>query len=187
MASLTQWMWAWANSGRLWQTGKLACCSSCGHKESDTTDNNNPKGGLAQEVLLLIAYLSVFQHATNQGCVSLTDFTKGLKVTKKSVERKKLKIHCQLCFLSLSRRKNYTLHRKSLYWHTPTPGLSLVPRMENKLSLHLSLVWSHHYSGTLATLRWYSIIRNGLANKLLKMFFWVSCNHLKTRRFYVQT
>ena len=47
MASLTQWTWAWANSGRLWQTGKLACCSSRGHKESDTTDNNL-KGGLEQ-------------------------------------------------------------------------------------------------------------------------------------------
>ena len=37
MASLTQWIWAWANSGRCWRTGSLACCSPWGHKESDTT------------------------------------------------------------------------------------------------------------------------------------------------------
>ena len=35
MASPTQWTWAWASSGRWLRTGKLACCSPWGHKESD--------------------------------------------------------------------------------------------------------------------------------------------------------
>ena len=38
MASSTQWTWVWANSGRQWRTGKPACCSPWGHKESDTTE-----------------------------------------------------------------------------------------------------------------------------------------------------
>ena len=43
MASPTQWTWVWANSGRPWRRGILVCCSSWGHKESDTTEevNNN--------------------------------------------------------------------------------------------------------------------------------------------------
>ena len=36
MASLTQWPWAWVNSGSWWWTGKLqVCCSPWGCKESD--------------------------------------------------------------------------------------------------------------------------------------------------------
>ena len=35
MASLTPWTWVWANSGRWWRQGSLACFSSWGHKESD--------------------------------------------------------------------------------------------------------------------------------------------------------
>ena len=38
MASPTQWMWVWVNSGRWWWTGSLACCDSWGRKESDTTE-----------------------------------------------------------------------------------------------------------------------------------------------------
>ena len=45
MASSTQQTCLWANSGRQWRTGKLACCSPWGqHKELDTTwwlNNNN--------------------------------------------------------------------------------------------------------------------------------------------------
>ena len=44
MASPTQQMWVWADSGREWRTGSLTCCSLWGRKESDTTewlDNNN--------------------------------------------------------------------------------------------------------------------------------------------------
>ena len=37
MASPTQWTWVWANSRRWWRQGRLACYSSWGHKESDTT------------------------------------------------------------------------------------------------------------------------------------------------------
>ena len=36
MASLTQWSWVWASSGRWWWTGSLACCSPQGHKDSVT-------------------------------------------------------------------------------------------------------------------------------------------------------
>ena len=43
MASSTQWTWVWANTGRWWRTGSLACCSPCGCKETNTTErlNNN--------------------------------------------------------------------------------------------------------------------------------------------------
>ena len=41
MASPTQWMWVWVNSGSWWWTGRLACCNSWGHKESDTTERLN--------------------------------------------------------------------------------------------------------------------------------------------------
>ena len=37
MASLTQWTWVWANSGRQWGQGSLSCYSSWGGKESDMT------------------------------------------------------------------------------------------------------------------------------------------------------
>ena len=38
MASPTQWTWVWVNSGSWWWTGRLACCSPRGCKESDTTE-----------------------------------------------------------------------------------------------------------------------------------------------------
>ena len=38
MASPTQSTWVWANSGRWWRTGKLACCISWGQKGSDVTE-----------------------------------------------------------------------------------------------------------------------------------------------------
>ena len=37
MASLMQWTWTWANLGRWWGKGGLACYSPWGHKELDTT------------------------------------------------------------------------------------------------------------------------------------------------------
>ena len=37
MASLTQWTWAWANSGRWWRTGNPGMLQSTGHKESYMT------------------------------------------------------------------------------------------------------------------------------------------------------
>ena len=41
MASLTQWTWVWAKSGRQWRTGSLVCCSLWGHKELDMTEQLN--------------------------------------------------------------------------------------------------------------------------------------------------
>ena len=43
LASLTQWTWVWASSGRWEAQGSLVCCCSCGRRESDTTEqlNNN--------------------------------------------------------------------------------------------------------------------------------------------------
>ena len=38
MASLTQWTWVWVDSGNLNGQGGLECCSSWGHKVSDTTE-----------------------------------------------------------------------------------------------------------------------------------------------------
>ena len=38
MASLTQWTWVWANSGRWWRAGKPGMLQSMGLKESDTTE-----------------------------------------------------------------------------------------------------------------------------------------------------
>ena len=37
LASLTQWIWMWANSGRWWRTGKPGMLQSRGCKESDMT------------------------------------------------------------------------------------------------------------------------------------------------------
>ena len=41
MASLTQWTWVWVNSRVGDGQGGLVCCSSGGHKESDTTERLN--------------------------------------------------------------------------------------------------------------------------------------------------
>ena len=38
MASPTQWIWVWVNSGSWWWTGRPACCSPWGHKELDMTE-----------------------------------------------------------------------------------------------------------------------------------------------------
>ena len=40
MASLTQWIWVWVNSGS-WGQGSLECCDSWDGKESDTTEQLN--------------------------------------------------------------------------------------------------------------------------------------------------
>ena len=41
MASPTQWMWVWANSGRWWRTGKPCVLQSMGYKELDMTERLN--------------------------------------------------------------------------------------------------------------------------------------------------
>ena len=38
MASSTQWIWVLVDSRSWWWQGDLVCCSSWGHKESDTTE-----------------------------------------------------------------------------------------------------------------------------------------------------
>ena len=38
MAPPTQWTWVWVNSGVGDEQGGLACCDSCGRKESETTE-----------------------------------------------------------------------------------------------------------------------------------------------------
>ena len=44
-ASLTQWTWVWASSGRWWRTGKRSVLQSMGSQRSDMTEglNNNNK------------------------------------------------------------------------------------------------------------------------------------------------
>ena len=41
MASLTQWIWVWVDSGSQWWTGKPGCCSPWSCKESGTTEQLN--------------------------------------------------------------------------------------------------------------------------------------------------
>ena len=42
MASLTRWTWVWASSRKIGDgQGRLACCSSQGHKELDMTEQLN--------------------------------------------------------------------------------------------------------------------------------------------------
>ena len=41
MASLTQWIWDWVDSGSWWWTQGLACCGSLDCKELDTTERLN--------------------------------------------------------------------------------------------------------------------------------------------------
>ena len=41
MASLTQQTWVWTSSRSWWWQGSLVCCSPCGRKESDMTEQLN--------------------------------------------------------------------------------------------------------------------------------------------------
>ena len=54
MASLTQWTWVWASSGRWWRTGKPGMLQ-WGHKESDMTEwLNNVILKKKNQILILI-------------------------------------------------------------------------------------------------------------------------------------
>ena len=48
MASPTQWVWVWVDSGSWWWTGGLVCCGSWGCKELDTTEQLNWTGDSCQ-------------------------------------------------------------------------------------------------------------------------------------------
>ena len=54
MASPTQWTWVWVDSGSWWWTGRLACCSPWGLKESDMTERLNWTVSISQTELCLI-------------------------------------------------------------------------------------------------------------------------------------
>ena len=84
---MVRWWHHWLNGHELEQT--LGDCDRQGSwhaavhgvTKSRTRLTTTWKEGLSREGLLLfIAYLSVFQHATNQVCVCLIDFSKGLKI-----------------------------------------------------------------------------------------------------------
>ena len=57
MASLTRWTWIWVDSGVDDGQGGLVCCSSWGHKESDTTKQLN-----WTETLILVSILEFLKH-----------------------------------------------------------------------------------------------------------------------------
>ena len=53
-----QWTWTWAYSGRWWGTGRRACCSPCGHKESDTTRRLNNSDGSSLMNIYIASFCS---------------------------------------------------------------------------------------------------------------------------------
>ena len=64
MASQTRGMWVWVNSGSWWWTGGLACCDSCGRKESDTSEQLNWTEWTCIGVLTSMTGCSIFQNFT---------------------------------------------------------------------------------------------------------------------------
>ena len=84
MASPMQWTWTWANSGRWWGTGSLACCTSWGHEESDMTwqlnnkknflcPKNPPKSRIifSQNILLIVWWRVSSLYSRTHGFLSL--------------------------------------------------------------------------------------------------------------------
>ena len=78
MASLIQWTWTWANSGRWWGTGGLACCNPCGSRESDMTWqlNNSNNKALKRKVEKIT---ETFTFQNNSDFPSCTKETIGLE------------------------------------------------------------------------------------------------------------
>ena len=74
MASLTRWTWVWASSGRWWRTGKLACCSPWGLRESDMTEQLNWTDWILKEYGLVLFWFLLHQFHR--------DFTELKKVTQ---------------------------------------------------------------------------------------------------------
>ena len=65
MASLTQWIWVWARSGRWWRQGCLAYCSPWGHKELDTTERTTSATGIPLYPLALLTAVLPKAHLTS--------------------------------------------------------------------------------------------------------------------------
>ena len=71
MASMTQWTWVWANSGDTEGQGSLACCSSQGGQESDTTEWLNNSSLLGRERGHELPLLLFPLHGLSNGLVGL--------------------------------------------------------------------------------------------------------------------
>ena len=84
MTSLTQWTWVWVDSGNLNGQGGLECCSSWGHKVSDTTEWLN-----WTELMIM--------SSVTQWCLTLCDprnrSTPGLRVHHQLLEPTHTHVH----------------------------------------------------------------------------------------------
>ena len=72
MASLTRWTWVWTNSGDTEGQESLACCSSQGGQESNTTDWLNNSSVLGRERGHGLPLLPFPLHGLSSGLVGLT-------------------------------------------------------------------------------------------------------------------
>ena len=61
MASLTQWTWVWANSGKWWRIGKPGVLQSMGCKESDTIQWLNKNNSIYLIGILWIKLVDAFK------------------------------------------------------------------------------------------------------------------------------
>ena len=62
MVSLMQWTWTWANSGRWWGQGGLACCIPWGRKESGTIGQPNNSMIIYIQRWLQVNHASWYSH-----------------------------------------------------------------------------------------------------------------------------
>ena len=79
IASLTQWTWVWASSGRWWQ-GSLERCSPWGHKETDMTEWLNKNQSV------------VACYSSHRKLIQLLSFCKGWMRTQNPSQFKALAI-----------------------------------------------------------------------------------------------
>ena len=59
MALPTQWTWVWVSSESWWWTGKLACCSPWGCKESDMTEQLNWRTHEIEHIFMYFVAISM--------------------------------------------------------------------------------------------------------------------------------